>query len=552
MQLGGVRRDLPYVPEADEPVFVVAATHVAATGDLDPGWFGHPGTTVIYPLALGIHVWHALAHGGRLLRPDGNLVVAYETIAPELYLLGRFLSVAYAVMCVPLAYLVGSRALGRRQAMVGAAFASVLPVAVWHAQIVRSDAAGTFFALLALWRCLIVLEEPRARNQGLAGAAIGLAIATRYFMVTLVPVLLLVDAFVWRRARSARVAELAGQQVAGQSFGPPVAAGRSSGQREAAGRSSGQTEERLVAGALLGLAAVPLTFALVSPYVILAAGTVIADLRYEARSVHLGSDSLSPLGNLWWYLSTALPHALTPPLAALAVVGSLRAFLRRNIEALLLLAFVAVLLLAISLSALHWERWLIQILPLGALFAADGLVASADAADRRLGPRATAKGWLIVAVAAIVALPAVTEVVASDVRQSRESTRQQASRWLLDNVPAESKVGIEWWTAPLLRDDFHGFAEVRTGVARPGPTAFEVMEYWRLSEAGSLDDLRGAGFDYLVVSGSWYGPVLAYSPDSSAADFYRDLMGTEPPEAEFAPDRLRGGPAIRIYKLSDE
>ena len=51
VHLFGIRRDLPYGQEIDEPLFVSRAVHVAALADPDPGWFGHPGSTMIYALA---------------------------------------------------------------------------------------------------------------------------------------------------------------------------------------------------------------------------------------------------------------------------------------------------------------------------------------------------------------------------------------------------------------------------------------------------------------------------------------------------------------------
>ena len=58
----GLTKALPYEPETDEPVFVQPAARIAATGDLNPHWFGHPGATVIYPLALAFR----LLYGGGL------------------------------------------------------------------------------------------------------------------------------------------------------------------------------------------------------------------------------------------------------------------------------------------------------------------------------------------------------------------------------------------------------------------------------------------------------------------------------------------------------
>ena len=61
--------------------------------------------------------------------------------------------------------------------------------AVHLGRVVRSDSAGVFFGLLALWLCLRLFDDPRTRWCVLAGLGVGLAVSSRYFMVALVPVL---------------------------------------------------------------------------------------------------------------------------------------------------------------------------------------------------------------------------------------------------------------------------------------------------------------------------------------------------------------------------
>jgi 4-amino-4-deoxy-L-arabinose transferase-like glycosyltransferase len=50
-----------------------------------------------------------------------------------------------------------------------------------HAQLVRTDAAGMFFGMLALWACVRLRDAPTARRHVATGVAIGLAVASRYF-----------------------------------------------------------------------------------------------------------------------------------------------------------------------------------------------------------------------------------------------------------------------------------------------------------------------------------------------------------------------------------
>ena len=43
---------LPSLYDPDEPIFMIAALRMLAEGSLNPGWFGHPGTTTIALVAL--------------------------------------------------------------------------------------------------------------------------------------------------------------------------------------------------------------------------------------------------------------------------------------------------------------------------------------------------------------------------------------------------------------------------------------------------------------------------------------------------------------------
>ena len=105
-----------------------------------------------------------------------------------------------SVATIPLLFLVARRAFDDLTAIVAAFCWALVPLAVSYGSIVRTDAAGACFGLLSLWLCLVALDDPRPRHFALAGAAIGLAVASRYFMVALVPVLVAV----WWIARSRR------------------------------------------------------------------------------------------------------------------------------------------------------------------------------------------------------------------------------------------------------------------------------------------------------------------------------------------------------------
>jgi hypothetical protein len=59
---------IPYFPQRDaEPEFMRRAGKIAAFNQFSPDWFGHPGSTLIYPLALTYKLWSAISFNRSLL-----------------------------------------------------------------------------------------------------------------------------------------------------------------------------------------------------------------------------------------------------------------------------------------------------------------------------------------------------------------------------------------------------------------------------------------------------------------------------------------------------
>ena len=496
--LWGIQKELPYIPHIDEPSLVRPAVQMAATGDLNPHWFGHPGSTVIYPLVPIYRTYHALARGGLLLRPDPALAADFAANPAPYYLLGRILTILYAAGCVPLVYLIGRRAFSPAAGLLGAGLAIAFPIAVSHGQLVRTDSASAFFGLAGLYACLALHHRPTLGRQVVAGLVAGLAISTKYYLGIVVFVLLVVDAL--------RVAERLRRGV---------------------------LREREVWIMVAGLAAVAIGFGLSTPYFFLDANQAWHDIRVETRSTHLGHDGLSTWGNLRWYLGTVLPQEAGVARYTLAGVGLILVAWRRRAGAALVVVYLALYLLGISLSALHWERWLIPILPLVGLLAAHALwTAASGLAARR--PRLTLFGGAAAVVVALAATYApAREVAAQNIRQSRPTTRILLREWILANVPAGVCIVQEEYTAPL-----------RSG------EGYLLKYVWALPDE-SPDAYARLDCDHFVASSWMYNRYLA-EPARYArhAEFYQRLFREGTLLTEIRPSPTTDGPVLRLYRWS--
>ena len=484
LDVWGSKKSLPYGCEADEETFVGRPVKMAATRSADPGWFGHPGSTVMYPLAAIFRV-----------RYGDSAQAAFAASPGPFYYTGRMLVIAYAVFSIPFIYLVGCEVFGTLVGLMGAWLFALCPLAVVYSQITRTDSAAVFFGMLSLWRILKTYKDPSARNHVWAGLAIGLSIATRYLMVALIPVLIAADGALFFQA--------------------------------------GETRKKMIAATCAGLICIGAAFALSTPYFFLDFRAAKRSLHQEAETTYLGASNLSPKGNLRWYVRDAIPGGMTWPAALLALLGGLLIVFRRRLPQYLLLSYVVFFLLTISALSLHWERWIIPILPVLALMAAYVL----DAITRWIAGRVKKSEAVQYASLALclsaVSVPPAYEVVLHDIKESHTSTRILAREWLIKNVPAGSRVALEGHTAPL------------------AGTGFVVKEAVSLAEGHSVADYVNQSFGYIVVRRDIENRYLgkpARFPNE--VEFYHSLSRAGRLLATFDPSSRRGGPAISIYRLA--
>ena len=323
----------------------------------------------------------------------------------------------------------------------------------------------------------------------MAGLAIGLAIASRYLMAALIPVLLATDVLVLWRQTSQR-----------------------------------ENPKTALLGAGAGVLAVAGAFVLTSPYVFLDFNTAWNNVTAQANSPQIGADGLSRGENFVWYLTDVIPSGLTGAVTILAAVGAALVVWRRRPKQILLLVLAGAFLVAISYSNKHWERWIVPILPLFALFAAYTL----DTIIGHLSARLTLKpfaqlGLLLLAVLLVAAQPAY-DLVLHDIRNARPSTRILAREWMLDNLPPGSRIKSESYTAPFLENDH----------------PFELSGKFTLATGEGWDHWFREGYQYQVAS-SWQYERFFGRPDRSPVEiaFYETLFAEGHLVKQFEPSRTR-------------
>jgi 4-amino-4-deoxy-L-arabinose transferase-like glycosyltransferase len=513
----GIAGDLPYSPDVDEPDFLGAAIRMLNLGTINPGWFGHPGSTVIYPIAALAEIWYLLAgHLPPFAHPMHGIAAEFTSNPTPFYLIGRSVSAAYAVGTVGATWLVGRRLVGDLGGLLAALMVLAVPVYVQYGQLVRTDTAGAFFALIALWLAIRAMAGGRFREWALAAGAIGLAVSTRWFYVLLV-VPYAVAAFQWWRWKGSTAARPSGRMR--PSWIAPVGA----------------------------IVVAPVAFLATSPSLLPHLRRAIADIRVEARTVQPGADGLSPAGNLQWYVFDVIPWALGSLGVVLAALGLIVLVQVERRRATILIAFALSYLVGVSASPLHWTRYVIPLIPILAIFAAAGALAIGVAVTRAIRrwsagddvarglARLSNRPWRIaLAIAAMMVVVAiatnVSTVVFLDRTRAAPSTRVLATAWIEANLPA---------SAPIAQEFYAAYLDER------GDTVTNVFALG----SSSLDSYRSRGTRYLVTSSAMSNRFTDSSRYPAESTFYRTLATDGRLLASFGPTDDRAGPTIQIYDL---
>jgi hypothetical protein len=350
--------------------------------------------------------------------------------------------------------------------------------------------------MLACLGCFRLLTSHKWYDYAIAGVVVGVAVSSRYFNLSLAATLIVAHVL--------------------------------SGAHHEPGHW-----KRLIAG----LVAIGFGFLITTPAFIFFVEQVFRSLQREARAPVI---PLSILERLWWYLSFALPDALSWPIGLLAIVGAFLAQRARNKRAILLLVGSAAFLLTISAPRLYWQRWAAPLIPVSLLFAAGAFWTVVDRWKKQHPGFARWERPAAALLVIVLSLLPARESIRYLYTMTQPDTETLAAQWLAANAPPGSRIVREWSTAAIPSDDV------------------SVTYSYFLSSLGPFDETLAHQYDYFVASSYAYeeffqAAALRVENKESyekQVEFYRQLFKNEL-VAQFDPDPWKtAGPTIKIYHMS--
>ncbi|MFH1038933.1 MAG: glycosyltransferase family 39 protein [PVC group bacterium] len=545
LRLWGIGFGLPGVYHPDEERIVHHAL-AFGLGDLNPHYFNYPSL----PMYLLFFEYGAFYAFGRLVgvfAGVADLQALFFTDPTAFYLIGRATGAILGTLTVLLAYLLGKKAYGRP---AGHAAGSILAVTFLHAEnahYIATDIWLTFFIAAAFLPILEILRGGERKAYIWAGFLAGLGAASKYNAATLaLPIFL---AHWWNP------------------------------------RAPGNRWRRIRDGRLwLAASCMLLAFFIGSPYCFLDFPKFWEDFRFISE--HMKRGVYDTGGGRHWldylFLFFRDPMNSAPArwntLGLFYLGGTAWGLITGRKKEWLLLVYPALYFLMIGSWGKCNPRYLIPVFPALAVLSGGALVALwRRASSRPLFRIACPLGCLLLAISPVL------NISLNDSMLSRTDTREEARRWIEENISPGEKIALEWdnnatvqlqETAAGIQDKIRAYQEGRAATIHHPAEQMAAVHQMRLAagrgkaynivrigaveglsllpEGYDLAELRGRGAQYLVISSevySWFQGEKGRRKYPVHAAFYDTLFSEYTPIQVFAPEN-QPGPTIFIYKLT--
>ncbi|MEW5868247.1 MAG: glycosyltransferase family 39 protein [Chloroflexota bacterium] len=511
LRLGGIQHGLPYVYDPDEPIFMWYAEQIVVNKDLNPHWFGHPGSTTIYLLAILYASIFIIGYLAGNFQTTWDLRLFCDQDPTLIYLLSRGTMLVFGVVTVLLVFLLARRLFSHNTALLAAGILAITPLHVHYSKFVRTDIQATFWVVLAFWFCLNIVEKGCWRDYLLAGAMTGIATATKYPAALIFASIIIAHLLIRNWDPSHQI--------------------------------------KLISSGLASFAAM---FAS-SPYLFLDYRTTLSNISDEIIFHPLAAERNTQFfKNLVWYLQVPLAKSFTWIGLILIGTGIILCFRQRQKSGYLLASFPIIFLLFISSNKLYWERWVIIALPFLSTLLAYAATETVQWISQRW--RSMPSGWVYAAWLLIIIIPLFVSSLKDSVTLATPDTRTLAAEWILNNIPPGSNLAVEWYSPSLPKEAFNYFYINDLGnLVRFDPQNYYKKLYTPYGKLGDINDLQSIqdqDIAFIVMSNLYDRYLLTPKSHPEIIEKYEAIMELGKLVFSARPEPWKTqGVTIRIYQV---
>lgn len=310
----GIKHGFPILTHPDEITVIKPVLDMTRLHTLNPGIFSRPDHILDYLNLIFLNVVSFIKYGM-------NVYWAFDEHYLVFYFYSRLLISIMGSLIPIVAYKIGKE-IKPKLALPTAVVFATFPLYIEHSLYITPDIPITLFTLLVTLFALKYLNTKRQTFLIIATAFSAINTAEKY------PGLLSLSIVI-------------------MAVGIQVFFYNAPNHQKKFQRFIGQT--------LFVVLVFIVSLFIVAPFLFIEYKSVIQALITEARSTHLGADNLGWAGNMWFYLKSLYANVKISGilLLILGIIAFIKTFDKKNI----LILYGIFYWIALSILALHWERW---------------------------------------------------------------------------------------------------------------------------------------------------------------------------------------------------
>ena len=381
----------PYHP--DEPMVVNQALSFGAGNPFSFAYYYYP-PFFHYILFLAYALFYVIGWIiGPFRNPDNFLFLVLVKQFP-FYLIGRFLTALIGTATIIPVYLIVKRMRSDSAALLAALFMSCMYLHVRNSHYCTVDVPMTFMAVLSYVYVLKIVQNDDIKNYILAGVMAGLAIATKYNAVILIPCIAIASLTHF---------------------------------------SDKESRYRNIQGLTLCLICVAIAFLIVCSYCIWDRLNFLKDANILYNATKNRNVSL------WYRFKVNLNYGLGLPLEILGALGFVYLIFKKRKAGLVLAAFPFLFFLTLIKAGQAYSRYVLPVIP---FFAISAGIISQDVLESITAKFKFKKILFYFIISSIIIYP-LTKSLYMDYLLSKPDVRDLARNWIYKNIPFGSKIAID-------------------------------------------------------------------------------------------------------------
>lgn len=506
----GIAFGLPFIYDPDEPYFTNPALNMLVTGDLNPHWFGHPGSVVMYSVYVLWSIFYFFSLKFGYVSNLGEFQAWFNTDPTYFYLGARLLMMFAGVLTVYIVYLIGKKIFNKWVGILSSFLLAISPLHIQHSRYVRTDVMATLFILLSLYFLLRYYEKNTDRKLLILSSIFaGVSISAKYpSAIMILPIVFYCLDRDYKNLFSMRYFI-----------------------------NSLKFETDLC----IALFFIFIGLFITAPYVILDHSVAISNLKDENLGTHLGHERLPGIQNHIWYLKNALKRGIGGLFFEIfAGIGLFFTVYKKSYKRYLFMVFPIAFFLFIGDLKLRWDRWFIPLLPFEAILFAVGFFYSykfissliEDRIRRKTAPIAS---FIFAIMLVVASVPTISAEIRSGTLLMRPDTRTLSKEWVENNLPNGSKIAYERY-APLLHINPR--------------SDFKLMNTdWNLVISQPLSYYKNNSVNYILIT-SYFKDRHYAEPEKYKTQIARyETLKNETELIKIIENIENPGPVIEIYKI---